>query len=51
MFKAFTICTSDYLEMSYQLQLAILEQCGVQLEIVQCDLPSGDFMTSHFTMS
>jgi hypothetical protein len=48
MFKDFTICTSDYLEMSYQLQLAILEQCGVQLEIVQCDLPSGDFMTSHF---
>ena len=48
MFKAFTICTSDHLEMSHELQVAILEQCGVQLEIAQCDLPSGDFMTPQF---
>jgi hypothetical protein len=48
MFKAFNICTSDHLILSQQLQAAILEHCGVQLEIVQCDLPSGDFMTSHF---
>lgn len=48
MVSIFTICTAEHASLSEQLKEDAYTNSNVDLEIIECHLPSGDFMTSEF---
>jgi hypothetical protein len=48
MTTVFTICTADHRALSNQLKEDSLNKANINLEIIECPLPSGGFMTSEF---